>query len=200
MKTFKKLLADFSIRRQKIPWDDWDGDMRSRVFWQCLMFESIIIQELNLPSSGIASLEDRIPIPKFIHYQSSSGSLEACSLSKQYDSNYQYHFLAQVAHRLLLSRIRDSLFFHCMSLDSVPIVMLWRSFSPSDNQQFPFCSHRCGAASPAESMAEKSSRDNRDFHRGLPTQTWNSSGCNAQHHAPWPLSYCEISPWTTVSI
>lgn len=78
------------------------------------MNESILVQELHLPPSGLARLEESVPIPKFIGFEtavfvparfSSSGEID--------DSFFQYHFLAQVAHRIILTRIRHSLYFYC---------------------------------------------------------------------------------------
>ena len=92
--------------------------MKSRVFWNCLMNETILIQELPLPPSGLARLEEYVPIPKFIGFET-TGLVPAAAAapreSRDDDSVYQYHFLAQVAHRIILTRIRHSLYIFCTS-------------------------------------------------------------------------------------
>lgn len=91
--------------------------MKSRVYWNCLMNETILVQELHLPPSGLARLEEFVPIPKFIPFETAgfvSASLFS-SAGEIDDAFFQYHFLAQVAHRIILTRIRHSLYFYCMS-------------------------------------------------------------------------------------
>lgn len=89
--------------------------MKSRVYWNCLMNETILVQELHLPPSGLARLEEFVPIPKFIPFETAGFvSASLFSLSGDIDDSFfQYHFLAQVAHRIILTRIRHSLYFYC---------------------------------------------------------------------------------------
>lgn len=93
--------------------------MKSRVYWNCLMNETILVQELHLPPSGLARLEEFVPIPKFIPFETAgfvSVSLFTFSPDGEIDDSFfQYHFLAQVAHRIILTRIRHSLYFYCTS-------------------------------------------------------------------------------------
>lgn len=93
--------------------------MKSRVYWNCLMNETILVQELHLPPSGLARLEEFVPIPKFIPFETAgyvSVSLFSFSSDGEIDDSFfQYHFLAQVAHRIILTRIRHSLYFYCIS-------------------------------------------------------------------------------------
>jgi hypothetical protein len=74
------------------------------------MFESILNQELMLPPTGLSELGDHVPLPRFVEYsQSNTASIPK---SNQVDESfYHYHFLAQIAHRIILSRIRHTLFF-----------------------------------------------------------------------------------------
>src|SRR6201999_1224391 len=65
------------------------------------------IQELELPPSGLKSFEDVVPLPKFTSYPYAGSSRP----HHADDSFYHYHFLAQIAHRIILNRIRDELFF-----------------------------------------------------------------------------------------
>ncbi|KAL2219854.1 putative C6 finger domain protein [Thermoascus aurantiacus ATCC 26904] len=104
------------LTNHDINFDEWEGDMKSRVYWNTLMYETILVQELHLAPSGISRLEDYVPIPKFINFN--LAGLPAPRLlpsDQQDDSFFQYHFLAQVAHRIILTRIRHSLYFYSES-------------------------------------------------------------------------------------
>ncbi|GMG03178.1 unnamed protein product [Aspergillus oryzae] len=95
-----------------VNFDEWEGDMKSRVYWNCLMNETILVQELHLPPSGLARLEEFVPIPKFITFETVGLVPPRSSSQEVDDSFFQYHFLAQVAHRIILTRIRHSLYFY----------------------------------------------------------------------------------------
>ncbi|OAP56358.1 hypothetical protein AYL99_09537 [Fonsecaea erecta] len=88
------------------PVDEWLADMHARLFWCSLMLESLVVQELELPPSGLKAWEDDVPLPKFTVYPYANGTRPQHSD----DSFYHYHFLAQIAHRIILNRIRDELF------------------------------------------------------------------------------------------
>ncbi|KAF4196608.1 hypothetical protein CNMCM8927_007712 [Aspergillus lentulus] len=115
------------LTNHDVNFDEWEGDMKSRVYWNTLMNETILVQELHLPPSGLSRLEELVPIPKFIGFES-VGFVPArfSSSSEEIDESFfQYHFLAQVAHRIILTRIRHSLYFYCKSsLSSVPPALL----------------------------------------------------------------------------
>jgi hypothetical protein len=89
------------------PLDEWVADMQSRLFWSALTLESVIVQELELPSSGLKEWEETVPLPKFITYPYVSKS----RAQNSDDSYYHYHFLAQIAVRIILSRVREELYF-----------------------------------------------------------------------------------------
>ncbi|PCH00765.1 Hypothetical protein PENO1_046240 [Penicillium occitanis (nom. inval.)] len=98
----------FMLANRDINYNEWEGDMKSRVFWNTVMYETILVQELDLPPSGLLSLEDNVPIPKFIPFKLSS---EITPMPDPDDSYYhQCHFLAQIANRIILTRIRHSLY------------------------------------------------------------------------------------------
>lgn len=89
--------------------DEWMLDMQSRLFWITSMFEAVLSQELNLPPpSNSLQLEELIALPKFISAQdiASFGSFRYPGD----DPFFHYHFLSQLAHRLILTRARNSLF------------------------------------------------------------------------------------------
>jgi hypothetical protein len=101
------------------------------------MNETILVQELHLPPSGLSRLEELVPIPKFISFES-VGFVPArlsSSLEEIDDSFFQYHFLAQVAHRIILTRIRHSLYFYCKSSPSY--LPSTSNTVPADSGTFP---------------------------------------------------------------
>ncbi|KAJ5908445.1 hypothetical protein N7495_001127 [Penicillium taxi] len=109
------------LTNHEVNFDEWEGDMKSRVYWNCLMNETILVQELHLPPSGISRLEEQIPIPKFIGFDTTGYvPIRFPSSTTVDDSYFQYHFLAQVAHRIILTRIRHSLYFYSDS-GSIPL-------------------------------------------------------------------------------
>lgn len=78
------------------------------------MYETILVQELDLPPSGLSRLEDYVPIPKFIPFQTVGLSSGFASAHDPDDSYFhQCHFLAQIANRIILTRIRHSLYLFC---------------------------------------------------------------------------------------
>ncbi|OKL64275.1 hypothetical protein UA08_00234 [Talaromyces atroroseus] len=101
----------FMLANRDINYNEWEGDMKSRVFWNTVMYETILVQELDLPSSGLSALEDNVPIPKFIPFRPVRLSSVSSSASDPDDSYFhQCHFLAQIANRIILTRIRHSLY------------------------------------------------------------------------------------------
>ncbi|KAE8145962.1 hypothetical protein BDV25DRAFT_58915 [Aspergillus avenaceus] len=100
------------LTNHDVNFDEWEGDMKSRVYWNCLMNETILVQELHLPPSGLARLEEFVPIPKFISFETVGFATSRSSFQETDGSFFQYHFLAQVAHRIILTRIRHSLYFY----------------------------------------------------------------------------------------
>ncbi|KAL5333981.1 hypothetical protein BJX70DRAFT_405753 [Aspergillus crustosus] len=91
------------------PCDEWVADMQSRLFWNTVMFDSILAQELRLPGSQLHDLSQRVPLPKFVKLKQPS-FIPIDSETEEEDSFFHYHFLAQVAHRILLTRTKSSIF------------------------------------------------------------------------------------------
>lgn len=81
---------------------------------------SILVQELDVPPSGLTDYEEIVPLPKFPSYASPSPLAMASSAVEDTESNYQYHFLAQAAHRKLLNRIRNSVYRYGMPPFTLP--------------------------------------------------------------------------------
>ncbi|CEN61930.1 putative C6 finger domain protein [Aspergillus pseudodeflectus] len=104
------------LTNHEVNFDEWEGDMKSRVYWNCLMNETILVQELHLPPSGLSRFEEVVPIPKFIGFETLGFVPSRYSSADDIDDSFfQYHFLAQVAHRIILTRIRHSLYFYSES-------------------------------------------------------------------------------------
>ena len=86
--------------------------MQSRLFWNTAMFEAVLTQELDLPVSNLEEYGDRVPLPKFVEFPglSSFVSLTTATDDQERESFCHYHFLSQIAHRIILSRLCDSMF------------------------------------------------------------------------------------------
>jgi hypothetical protein len=95
-----------------VNFDTWEGDMESRVFWCTLMYETILIQELGLPKSGLAEFEAVVPLPKFRSFWEPCVSIGNRQQVAEDDAFFQYHFLAQAANRIMLTRIMNSHYFY----------------------------------------------------------------------------------------
>ncbi|KYG40385.1 hypothetical protein M433DRAFT_148429 [Acidomyces richmondensis BFW] len=81
------------IRCQPVDWTSPMGDLIKRAYWTCVLSEDLYHLDLDLPQSGVQRMEDEVPLPSF----ESDSSLD--------HSHYQYHFLAMIALRRLISRI-----------------------------------------------------------------------------------------------
>jgi hypothetical protein len=98
-------------RTEMTEFEEWEGDMFSRLFWNTLMYETVITQELDLlPHSGLLEYEPDIPLPKFTSCPRPKTSI-AGLLTDVDDSFFNFHFLAQAAHRIILTRVKQSLYF-----------------------------------------------------------------------------------------
>lgn len=86
--------------------------MQSRLYWTAVTYEAIIAQELNLPLSKAQDLQDRVPLPKFVGFQLST-AFNPVATAKEQESEafYHYHFLSQNAHRIILNRVRNSIYY-----------------------------------------------------------------------------------------
>lgn len=93
------------IKCQSIDWQSHYGDLVKRAYWTCVLSEDLYHLDLDLPRSGIHSLEDTVPLPYFHE----GGSEIAGASSNDARSHFQYHFLAMIALRRLISRIHNSI-------------------------------------------------------------------------------------------
>jgi hypothetical protein len=94
------------------------ADMQSRLFWNIVMFDSILTQELRLPGCHLDEMAQRIPLPRFVRMKETS-FLPLDAKADEEDSFHQYHFLAQVAHRILLTRTKTTIFVTSMITPSL---------------------------------------------------------------------------------
>lgn len=98
-------------RSRKIEYDTWEGDRFSRLFWNTLMYETVITQELDLlPHSGLLEYEPDVPLPKFTPCPRPLTSISEL-LTDENDAFFNFHFLAQAAHRIILTRVKQSIYF-----------------------------------------------------------------------------------------
>ncbi|KAF9894502.1 hypothetical protein FE257_006385 [Aspergillus nanangensis] len=107
--------------------DTWVVDMQSRLFWNTAMFEAILTKELNLPGSGLHAISDQVPLPKFVKLEQPPFLTDA-SRDTEDESFFHYHFLAQTAHRILLTRADNSIFY-CTPDKKYPLTSLEEELS-----------------------------------------------------------------------
>lgn len=96
------------IRCQPIDWSTTNGDLVKRAYWTCILSEDLYHLDLDLPQTGIHTMEDEVPLPYFQdiqNQQQDSGSVSAAGSGNEGRSHYQYHFLAMIALRRLIARI-----------------------------------------------------------------------------------------------
>jgi hypothetical protein len=98
-------------RSSKIEYDSWEGDRFSRLFWNTLMYETVITQELDLlPHSGLLEYEPDVPLPKFAPCPRPKTSISEL-VTDENDAFFNFHFLAQAAHRIILTRVKQSIYY-----------------------------------------------------------------------------------------
>ncbi|KAF2655174.1 hypothetical protein K491DRAFT_437455 [Lophiostoma macrostomum CBS 122681] len=213
-------------RAESVPMDSnaWESDVFSRVFWATLMYETIITQELNLPLSGLLEYEDDMPIPKFTPFPRPKTSVSTLlvngdSSGDQDDAFFNFHFLAQAAHRILLTRIRHNLYTFDVARENSPTISMttemhrqleqWRTNLPPA-LRFPVSAAGSvlgddtpEAKSPAHVMA-KAMLDTRylvaSFHIGRPflyKALHAPSACTAADYAEIRASLQAAMNWPT---
>lgn len=90
--------------------------MQSRLFWITTMFETLLADELGLANTSLLEYREHVPLPKFLSPTWLSNPPSASDAAAE--AFFHYHFLSQIAHRILLTRIRESLFVSgTLSLD-----------------------------------------------------------------------------------
>lgn len=98
------------IRCQEIDWQSQSGDMMKRVYWMCVLHEDLYHLDLDLPATGICTLEEEVPLPYFHKTQDSQAHSRGSGALLQ----FEYHFLAMIALRKLIGRI-NAVIHECTS-------------------------------------------------------------------------------------
>lgn len=93
------------IKCKDFDWDSRHGDLVKRAYWTCILSEDFYHLDLDLPKTGIDSFEDEVPLPYF-HEGQQQGSTGPLSEER---STFQYHFLAMIALRRLITRINTTI-------------------------------------------------------------------------------------------
>ena len=94
------------IRCNRVDWSSVAGDLTKRAYWTCVLNEDLYHLDLDLPQTGIISLEDQVPLPYF--HEASDQQNQSIPLAEG-RSHFQYHFLAMVALRRLIARINKTI-------------------------------------------------------------------------------------------
>ncbi|PIA95088.1 hypothetical protein CB0940_08360 [Cercospora beticola] len=101
------------LKCETIDWQSHHGDLVKRAYWTCVLSEDLYHLDLDLPQSGIQTFEDVVPLPYFTEGQEmhTPGFPVHTSGASTYEdrdrSHFQYHFLAMIALRRLISRIHE---------------------------------------------------------------------------------------------
>ncbi|KAK3665185.1 hypothetical protein LTR22_003992 [Elasticomyces elasticus] len=53
------------VRCQPIDWSSTEGDLIKRAYWTCVLSEDLYHLDLDLPQTGIHTMEDEVPLPYF---------------------------------------------------------------------------------------------------------------------------------------
>ncbi|KAK4930640.1 hypothetical protein LTR10_011978 [Elasticomyces elasticus] len=128
------------VRCQPIDWSSTEGDLIKRAYWTCVLSEDLYHLDLDLPQTGIHTMEDEVPLPYFHeaqeHQQEQQSGRNSMSDTGHFGSNtneernshFQYHFLAMIALRRLIARIHNVIHECERAMQSEP---LWRGANSS---------------------------------------------------------------------
>ncbi|KAK5725118.1 hypothetical protein LTR17_013231 [Elasticomyces elasticus] len=128
------------VRYQPIDWSSTEGDLIKRAYWTCELSKDLDHLDLDLPQTGIHTMEDEIPLPYFReaqeHQQEQQSGRNSMSDTGHFGSNtneernshFQYHSLAVIALRSLIARIHNVIHECERAMQSEP---LWRGANSS---------------------------------------------------------------------
>jgi hypothetical protein len=99
------------IRGQQIDWSSLNGDFIKRAYWICVFHERLFDLDLKVASTGIESLQDRVPLPHFPRLLkkvkqfgvSAFDDVDTSAADKNHD--YAYHFYASIALSRMIRRV-----------------------------------------------------------------------------------------------
>ena len=86
-----------------IDWSSLRGEQIKKAFWHCVIMETSLHLELDLPLTGIIGLEDRVGIPSF-----DSPFCEADHHGNQ-SSHFEAHFASTLALRRLCANLNSNI-------------------------------------------------------------------------------------------
>lgn len=123
------------IRCQAIDWSSTHGDLTKRAYWTCVLSEDLYHLDLDLPQTGLHLLEDEVPLPYFHEAQQEQAGMRSGSASNptspsfasEERGHFQYHFLAMIALRRLITRIHSVINECERTFQTEP---LWPSLGP----------------------------------------------------------------------
>lgn len=86
-----------------IDWDSQRGDLIKRAYWHCAIMETGLHLELDLPLTGVISLEDKVPLPSF--------NTPFCEADHNGNlaSHFEAHFASQIALRRLCANLHNNI-------------------------------------------------------------------------------------------
>lgn len=169
-------------RKELVDFEHWEGDQFAKLYWNVLMYETVITQELDLlPHSGLLEYESEIPLPNFTACPRPKTSISGLLiLTDEDDSFFNFHFLAQAAHRIILTRVKQSIYYFA-ERDNYPSAGLtsemhhqleeWRKSLPSMLQFHDDDREGDDSPSPAHVIAKAMLRSRylvAKFHIGRP--------------------------------
>jgi hypothetical protein len=123
------------IKGQQINWTSSYGDLVSRAYWVCVLQERLFDLEFRMASTGIESLEDRIPLPRFYVETEGrtgnplSGTTNASTADGKGASGF--YFIAMTALSRLLRRADNII--HDYEPNQGEIELLWHSSNNLNN-------------------------------------------------------------------
>ncbi|KAK1808457.1 hypothetical protein LTR12_017185 [Friedmanniomyces endolithicus] len=120
------------VRCQPIDWSSAEGDLIKRAYWTCVLSEDLYHLDLDLPQTGIHTMDDEVPMPYFHQAQeqeeghqsggnSISGSSTVGAGANEERSHFQYHFLAIIALRRHIARIHNVIHESERAMQSEPL-------------------------------------------------------------------------------
>lgn len=103
--TMASMACKVLIKCQSVDWQTNYGDLCKRAYWACVLNEDLYHLDLDLPQTLVQSLEDIVPLPYF--HEGQEGMASGSTQMGDERSHFQYHFLAMIALRRLISRIHE---------------------------------------------------------------------------------------------
>ncbi|OAL42858.1 hypothetical protein IQ07DRAFT_525438 [Pyrenochaeta sp. DS3sAY3a] len=95
---------------RSVNFSEWEQDMHSRLYWIVWMLESVVTAEFDMANTKLPELKDQVKLPQFVAHKYSRSSSFTPPRQSEEEPGYHYHFLSQAAHRIMLSRIHNTLY------------------------------------------------------------------------------------------